>query len=696
MNSEKLVYGAEIVFVRLLLPLCFGIFFSDLTEAQHLNYIIFLTALTFSTLCAINIFYRKLKIYFIKAAPVLLYYVLIFLIGMLSGMLRNQSQHAGHFSKQPFRYLKLLVDDEPQQKGNIVRITALVIGAITVKDKYEVIRGRIMLAYPNTNGKLHLQYGDELFIPAVYKAIAPVYNPGEFDFQAWMAKQNIYHQAFLNPGQLKVLSHNNGNRLIAYALNLRQKQLKAYRNIIKDDNAFAVAATLILGSREDLNPEIITAYSKTGTIHALSVSGMHVGMIYLVLNWLLAFMDRNRQAKTLKIFLIISLIWFYSLVTGFSPAVLRSAIMLTVFILAKAFKRNTNSYNILAFAAFGLLMYNPFLLWDLGFQLSFLSVFGLIYLQHKIKSLFYTKYNIINWIWEAVCLSLSAQIVTFPLSIYYFHQFPLYVLPANLFILVPSTLMMYLGLGILVFRAWFLAPMFEWLICFTNQGLTYLSQLPNSSLNAIWISKTELCLIYGILILVFLCLQTRNKKMLFAGILLAILLQSSFTLNKISARHQHQLLFFSLKNNYGAAFIFSDTAVVLTDLQKNSKAFQFSIQPALDQKKVSCIKLMKWSETCKVGPLKINKHQILFQHYRILKYDSLLQQKRILQCPSYQVIWLHGNVLYRPGDLIQQIKYEHLVADGSTKTGMLKIYEDSANLFHIKHHILKNKKGYLP
>ncbi|RZK98297.1 MAG: ComEC/Rec2 family competence protein, partial [Pedobacter sp.] len=240
---------------------------------------------------------------------------------------------------------------------------------------------------------------------------------------------------------------------------MRKEQVAYYRTIIKNDEAFAVATTLILGYRADLDKATLSTYSRTGTIHALSVSGMHVGLVYLVLNWLLSMMSHSKWTSVVKMLIILTCIWFYALLTGFSPSVLRSVIMLTVFIIANSFNRNTNNYNILAFTAFSLLVYNPYLIWDIGFQLSFLAVIGLIWLQPMIQGWLDTKIGWMNKLFSVIAMSLAAQIVTFPFSIYYFHQFPVYFLIGNLFIMIPIAGIMYLGILILLLKLAFLGPL---------------------------------------------------------------------------------------------------------------------------------------------------------------------------------------------------------------------------------------------
>jgi competence protein ComEC len=542
---------------------------------------------------------------------------------------------------------------------------------------------------------IQLNYGDELIITSKYLPVEPSYNPGEFDFKAWLAAKNIYQQTFINQNHLVKLNTAKGNSIIKYAIEERKKQVAIYRKLIIDDEAFAVASTLVLGYRADLSKETLAAYSKTGTIHALSVSGAHVGIIFFLLNAMLSFLDRKRILKIFKLLLICTLIWYYSLLTGFSSSVLRSAIMLSIFILAKAFNRNSNNYNILAFAAFALLVYNPFFIWDVGFQLSFISVFGLIYLQPKIYKWLYVKNKWLDKLWSAVALSLAAQLATFPLSVYYFHQFPVYFILGNLFILLPLIAMMYLGIAILVLRVYFLAPIFEWIINLTNSGLKWIADLPFSGITSIWFNNWQLLLLSLGLGLLIYALVNFQKKLLIIGLSLLVILQSYSAYYKIKASKQSKILFFSLRKNYAAAFIDANKAILVTDLTPDDKNFQFFVQPGLDKMQVEEVLFMKWEQDTTVNAFIKKEHQIKFHQYHILLVDSLFNYKKIEKLPKFDAVWLHQNPKKKIEDLRQEVIFSTLLIDAKNKDYKIKIFEAEAKKFNLQHYTLKKNKAYL-
>lgn len=384
------------------------------------------------------------------------------------------------------------------------------------------------------------------------------------------------------------LKKQKGNPLIRFSLGLRQKQLKIYRHLIKDNEAFAVASALILGYRSDLNPETLSAYSKTGVIHALSVSGMHVGIIYLVLEYLLRRMNRNRYFSGLKTVLMLTLIWGYTLLSGSSASVLRSAIMLSLFILSKSLKKEAQNSHVLYLSAFLLLCLNPSLIRDAGCQLSYLSVAGLIYFQPRLETLISFRHNLMKKLWSMLSLSMAAQAFTFPLSAYYFHQFPVYFLISNLFITLPVALLMYGGILILLFRLYWLAPAFEWLIIFMNRGLEQIAALPYPVISGIWFSKTELVLLSLFIFLTGMLLKpealpAKNKRHLLTALSIFLFFQLSLAKKQTQTLRQHRVILFKMVRHQAAALLYGKRAVIITDLRQDDKDFKLHVKPALEQ-----------------------------------------------------------------------------------------------------------------
>lgn len=220
---------------------------------------------------------------------------------------------------------------------------------------------------------------------------------------------------------------------------------------------------------------------------------------------------------------------------------------------------------------------------------------NLIFLSPLQISNFFNHLHTNGKLWEIIAMSLAAQLITFPLSIYYFHQFPIYFLISNLFIMAPIALLMYLGIIILLGKLEFLAPIFEWLIKFTNSGLQWIADLPLSSLSAIWINKTELWLLCIALTLFILALAGFKKQMLLISLACFMVFQSFLAYDKLKAFHQKKAIVFNLRKNYASAFIWGQKAMVITNLNPTSRDFKYFIQPALDQHKIKEIVWMEGS-----------------------------------------------------------------------------------------------------
>lgn len=572
------------IFGRILFPFVIGVWVQRQNIFKESGFLLLiLLAILIFLLLIINYLYKLIKVYNHHILTAILISSFFLFFGLVCSKAHNNKDDFSYFAIHRANYFKISVASEPEQRGSILRFKARVHTAF-LGQKNSPVTGNLMIALkPDATHPLFISYGKTYLVPARYKPINPPQNPGEFDYRAWLANQNIYQQAYVFPQEIIPLDDQKGNPIIRFSLQLRQQQVRHYRRIMRDDQAFAIASTLILGYRSDLDAATLAAYSKTGTIHALSVSGMHVGMIYFVLEFMLKWMDKKRVLKGLKLTLILSLIWCYTLLTGYSPSVLRSSVMLTFFILSKALKKDAGGYQALYLSAFFLLLYNPWLLWDTGFQLSYFAVLGLIYLQPKIESFFVFKWTWLQKLWSLISLSLAAQILTFPLSVYYFHQFPVYFILSNLFITIPVTLLMYSGIALLLFPIDWLGPSFEWLIIFMNRGLEKIASLPYPVVNGIWLSKIELVLLGLFMLCGFTAFSIKRRELFYLSILTLLCLQTMLVKDKITALQQHKVILFKMNKHQAAALINGKKALVITDLKPSHHDFKFHVQPALEQ-----------------------------------------------------------------------------------------------------------------
>lgn len=701
-----MVNSAELVFVRLLIPLVAGIicFSGGLPPSGYLM-MGCMAATMLIGLGFTGYYFKHLK----KKHRIFVsggFYLFCFLLGGWLSASNHQLRQGSHFSHLESSYLKVQISDEPQIKNNIIRLRTKVLQSITGA-KMRNVSGQLLLSVQlDTNraesmeqqvieAKQRFSYGDQLYVPANYEEITEPRNPYEFDVQRWYRRQNFYHQLFVQEDEVLADRKGMGNPIIAWALRLREQQVQLFRRLIRDDEANAVASTLILGYRADLSEETRMAYSKTGTIHALSVSGMHVALIYVIINFMLSFLNRWPAGRIAKLIIAVGLIWLYAIIAGLAPSVLRSAIMLTIFILGSTFNRSLNTYNLLCFSAFIMLLFNPYALYDVGFQLSYLSVFGLMFLQPLIYAWFHFDNYFADKLWSFIALSSAAQIATFPLAIYYFHQFPVYFLLSNLFILLPVTAIMYVGLVILICRLEFLGPAFDWLISFTNQGLKWIADLPWASRSGIWIDETELLLLSLALVSGCMALLYYNKRLLYVSIVTISLLFLSFSFAYYQTHQQTRIIFFSLRNHAATAFIHQDRAWLLTTLPANSKAFRSFVNPALEQSGVTQVTYLDLHKPFSSAPIQLRDHQIVFAGYKMLLADTCFNGKTLSHQLKVNVINLSLHTKLNLEQLLTNCKAEQLIIDGSNSSYRTKGFENVAHNYDLPVYNLKIKKAYL-
>ena len=445
--------------------------------------------------------------------------------------------------------------------------------------------GKAMLYLKKDPASYALRYGDGLLIDAAFTDIPPAQNPGQFDYRRFLAFHTIFQQASAGTGSWIATGKNSGNPLLAVSIRLRDRLLDVLKEQKIVDEEFAVGAALLLGYADKLDADIISAYSGTGALHVLSVSGLHVAIVYMVFNWLLFFLDKIKYGSILKAVILILLLWFYSALSGLSPSVLRAATMFSFIIIAKTFNRHTNIYNTLAASAFLLLIINPYLIMEAGFQLSYIAVIGIVYIQPKIYALFEFNSWLPDQAWTLTAVSIAAQIATFPLGLYYFHQFPNYFLISNFVVIPVSTVIMYAGIALFAFAkvpflSGYLALCFNWSIWFLNASVKTIEKWPCALLDGISISGMELLLIYTLIVLFFFYFSKKDARYLRYACCTAILMLISQLYEQRQQFHQKKFIVYNIPKTSAIDFISAKTNVLFTDpaFAKNESGLQFNIR----------------------------------------------------------------------------------------------------------------------
>lgn len=326
---------------------------------------------------------------------------------------------------------------------------------------------------------LQIKQGDLLWSSSPIEKIKNKGNPGEFDGELYWKSQGVFHLTFLNPNQIKWIDHlepNYFDKMIFQSFHF----LKGILNKYLEGDALALAEALILGDKSDLSDDVKTGFTKTGALHVLAVSGLHIGIIMQILMYLLKYfakwLSRNKAVLA-----VVLLMWFYAFLTGFSASVVRSVFMFSILSLAQLLGKNYNPINVLFCTGFTLLLSNQNYLWDIGFQLSFLAMLGIFLFYDDIQQFWKPQNKILKLIWQGTAVGFAAQLLTTPLSLYYFHQFPNYFILTNLGLMASTGLI--LGGGILLFATGYfnaLAKIVAFFLMFVlNSSLWVISFIEN-------------------------------------------------------------------------------------------------------------------------------------------------------------------------------------------------------------------------
>lgn len=394
------------------------------------------------------------------------------------------------------------------------------VNAVRTDTGWHKVDSRILLYVSKTPLSPVLRYGDVVLVQQSPEVIPLPANPGEFDMQTYQRYRNIYHRCFVRPDVLKVTGHHEPSRFIALAIAARSWASAQLRQFVTSPREQATITALVLGVTDGLDDELLAAYSATGAMHVLAVSGLHVSIIYWIILLVCKPLDRTAAGKWTLAIGSVFLLWAYAFITGWSPSVLRAVMMFTFVALSRPWKQSTMIYNTLASSAFCLLLYDPYFIMSVGFQLSYLAVFGIVWLQRPLYNLWEPQNRFVDECWKVTSVSIAAQVTTLPLTLYCFHQFPVYFLVANLLVIPASFVVLVGGLALLPlslvpFLAHYFGIAMEWVVRIMNEAIFITERLPHSTIDSIYLNAPQAFALAVILISFCLLLLRRRARFLY-------------------------------------------------------------------------------------------------------------------------------------------------------------------------------------
>ena len=385
--------------------------------------------------------------------------------------------------------------------------------SITRNNSHHPVKGKVILYFRKNSHPRNIKPGTILITTRALQPIRNSGNPGEFDYQTYCSFQQIYFQQFLEAKDYVIASQN--QNVVSFLFGIRDRILAITRKYIPGEKEAGLAEALLIGYKGDLDKELTAAYSNTGVVHVIAISGLHVGLVYWLLSRFLRLLIPKRL-KWLNVVIVLAALWIFSLVAGGSPSVLRSAVMFTCIVLGETISRNVSIYNSLAASAFLLFCYNPFWLWDVGFQLSYAAVLSIVIFMKPVYDSIFIRNKLLDAIWKLASVTISAQILTTPISLFYFHQFPNFFLVTNL-VAVPLSSIILTGEIVLCLLSpiqsvsIIIGKMVEYGITIMNRFVEYIASFP-FAVTAARISLFDVFLLYVIIFLFASWVITRKAK----------------------------------------------------------------------------------------------------------------------------------------------------------------------------------------
>lgn len=509
-------------------------------------------------------------------------------------------------------------------------------------------------------------------------------NPNQFDYKAYLEKQYIYHQIFADNTQLLALP-SDVHTVFGYAAQLRTRinsQLKVYN--FKPDE-LALINALLLGQRQDISPEILNSYSKAGAIHILAVSGLHVGIVLLLLNSLFKPLEYLKHGTLIKTILLVAVLWSFAVVAGLSASVTRAVMMFSIVAIGMNLKRPANIFNTLAISMFFLLLFKPLFLFDVGFQMSYLAVIAIVTIQPLIVKLWKPKFKPVEKLWQIFTVTIAAQIGVVPISLFYFHQFPGLFFVSNL-VIIP-VLGIILGLGIvIIFLAlmnilpFWLADIYGGMISLMTSFVRWVSIQEKFVFTDLSFSMLQVFTSYLLILTLFLLFKKQNYKRLRMAMLSVLIFQSV-------------LIFEKQMNQTEELIVFHKGRFSLLGMKKNRILTVSHNLDSITSAKDNSIRNFKIGNSI----TEINEDTLqniyILHNKKLLIIDSLGIYKVPQLNPDYIV--LRNSPRINLMRLLDSIKPKLIIADGSNYKSYLQRWETTCIKQKVPFHLTSREGAFV-
>lgn len=539
--------------------------------------------------------------------------------------------------------------------------------ANVIQTNQQKTTGKVLLNIKKDTTENPLKIGEQILLKPQFLKINPPKNPHQFNYKSYLVKQGIYQQIFINKNEFKNIETTKYS-LQHFASSIRNKVQKSLKKHHFTNDEFAIINALLLGQRQEISTELQQSYTNAGAIHILAISGLHIGILMLLLSYFFKPLGKIKHGKLIKSAFIVVLLWVFAFIAGLSASVVRAVTMFTFITIGQSLHKKPFIEHSLIASMFVLLLVKPMFLFDIGFQLSYLAVFGIVWIQPLLINLWKPKSKIIYKVWELTSVSVSAQIGILPISLYYFHQFPSLFLLSNL-VVIPILAGILIGgfliiaLSLLQILPQFLADFYGFIITTLNNFIKWIALQEQFLFKEISVSFLLMVSLYLFIIFGFQYIVRKKPKQFIYLLSSIILMQFVLLFEKYQRNNTEKLIVFHKNKNS------------IIGKRKGASIQVFSDLNTTKIQQQNLLNLYKTKEQVVFKTANTNPNIFRFNQKTILVVDSL----GVYNIPALKnkIVLLKQSPKINLNRLISTLQPNLIIADGSNYKSYTNLWKQS-------------------
>ncbi len=622
--------------------------------------------------------------------------ILIYLMLLFSGIqltyLKQQSEF--DFTKREHTFIATIVE-QPKETEKSVK-TILRLKSLKDSTYWNKNNAQVICYFQKDTNTLQLNFGDQILAKAYINEVKNSGNPFEFNYKKYLKYKEIYYQTYIKSSNYSVLAHEKCNKVWQYSYKAQQTLLNIYKKQNISGDEFAVLSALTLGFKNDLTPELKESFSASGAMHILAVSGLHVGIIFIVLCKILFFLQKNKYGRIIQSTIIIFVLFSYAFITGFSDSVFRATTMFAFVSIGRMFNRQVNIYNTLSASAFLLLIINPYSIMNVGFQLSYAAVISIVFFQPKIYSLLSFKNTIPDYIWQLISVAIAAQVGTFPITIHYFNQFPLYFILSNIVIIPIAILIIYGAILLFAFSfsdfiSHYISKGLEFVTYILNQNVSFIEDLPFSKIDNILFDGIEVIILLVLIFSISFFIIRKQYYFIKTSVLIFIGLLCYNIINNYKISENSIFVIHNIKGISAINLIDGKKSCFICSEKKNSSdAINYSVKPLWEKQKTNQIVTIGEEDKLK------NFNSFSLKNIKILhlKNNQILNWKPFEKLKTNYII-LSENAGVSIPELKTYFEFDKIIFDSSNSFYKIRTWKKECVNSGIKFHDISEDGAYI-